>query len=123
MVAHNKLYAFRCKQYLTVDVDSFLTDPQHRAIKTTQQRRVRHLVGARHIGRVGQFGVRANKMAAVRLLSGDELEEGSVASRPNPARRDRVAIGPLKTVTGILTIAYPLAGALSLLPFDFSVAA
>jgi hypothetical protein len=70
MVAHNKLYAIRCTQYLTVDADSFLTDPQHRAIKTTQQRSARHRVGARHIGRVGQFGVRAKKMAAVQLLSG-----------------------------------------------------
>ena len=70
MVAHNKRYAFRCTQYLTADVDLFLTDPRHRAIKTTQQRSVRHRVGARYIGRVSQFRIGANKMAAVRLLSG-----------------------------------------------------
>ena len=44
MVAHNKRYAFRCTQYLTADVDLFLTDPRHRAIETTQQRSVRHRV-------------------------------------------------------------------------------
>jgi hypothetical protein len=43
----------------------------------------------------------------------------SAIKRHSPAS----AIRPQKTVTGMLTTAYLLAGALSLLPFDFSVVA